>query len=78
MFDAVQTARMEINTIVLWNAKQRHKVVCGVTGHGHGGLVYTCKSNGKAARGIGRAWGQQSSILGLSPGFVINFNLLET
>lgn len=23
MFDAVQTARMEINTIVLWNAKRK-------------------------------------------------------
>ena len=45
---------------------------CGIPGHGHGGLVYTCKSNGKAARGRGRAWGQQSSILGLSPGFVID------
>lgn len=50
---------------------------CGITGHGHDGLVYTCKSNEKTARGRGRAWDQQSSILGLSPGFMINLQSLR-
>lgn len=34
---------------------------CGITGHGHGGLVYTCKSNGKTT-GVGEGPGTSSQV----------------